>query len=185
MGFPKVTDWSDEVYNAGTRGSFNPLHDLERELHRTIPDLRPYALMLCSETDLNSSTQMGWKHMDTGHFDYETVDDFNRAVGLRFGMRVDPHGHIMVGGNYIMIMPYSYRDRILDERKNAYNLQNERANASAAYAHPQDPNASSMRAGASELAERDSTRYQVRVKGEPDREESSEGKRGPGRPRKT
>jgi hypothetical protein len=182
MGFPKVTDWSDEVYNAGTRGSFNPLRDLEKELHRVIPDLRPYTIMLCSDEDLNSTTQMGWKHMDSGHFDYETVEDFNKAVGLRFGMRIDPHGHIMGGGNYIMLMPNTYRERILDARKEAYNVTQDRANQSLAVSLSGDPRGGEMRQYASEISKRDSSEYKVQFRGEPGYEEET--KRGPGRPPK-
>lgn len=183
MGFPKVTDWSDEVYNAGTRGSFNPLHDLERELHRTIPDLRPYVIMLSSEDDLNSTTQMGWKHMDTGHFDFETVDDFNKAVGLRFGMRIDPHGHLMIGGNYIMLMPKTYREKVLGKRKEAYNMAQRRANDSLAVSMSGDPRGGEMRQYAEEISKRESTQHKVQFRGEPTYEDETP-KRGPGRPPK-
>jgi hypothetical protein len=184
MPFPKVTDWSDEVYNAGTRGAFNPLRDLEKELHRTIPDLRPYIIMLCSEEDLNSATQMGWKHMDSGHFDAETVDDFNRKVGLRFGMTLDVHSHIKIGGNYIMLMPKTYREKVNEKRHEALLEQRHRANMASAYAHPSDKNYKQMLEAAQEISEKQSTTYRVQASGEPDRG-GGEDKRGPGRPRKT
>ena len=183
MGFPKITDWSDEVYNAGTRGSFNPLFHLERELHRVIPDLRPYVINLCSEEDLNQNTQMGWVHMDTGHFDYETVDDFNKAVGLRFGMRVDPHGHITVGGNYIMLMPKSYREKIEQKRKDAYNVTQKTLDESLAVTMPGDPRASEMKSGAEEMSKKGTDQYKVQFRGDPDYSDA-EAKRGPGRPPK-
>jgi len=166
MAFPKVTDWSDEVYNAGTRGAFNALRDLEKELHRTIEDLRPYNIGLFSESDVNEVSQMGWVHMKIEHFEYA---DFNRAVGLRYGMRDDGGGNIMVGENYVMMMPKNYRERVLSERKRVREAQEMAAHNAAAYVHPGDPNAASMREGAKEMVAKDSTTYKVQAKGEPDR----------------
>jgi hypothetical protein len=126
---------------------------------------------------------MGWKHMDSGHFDYETVDDFNKAVGLRFGMRIDPHGHIMVGGNYIMLMPKSYREKILNKRQEAYDVTQQRANASLAVSMSGDPRGDEMRRYAEELSAKETSQYKLSVRGEPDHEDE-EPKRGPGRPPK-
>ena len=168
MAFPKVTDWSDEVYNAGTRGAFNALRDLEKELHRTIEDLRPYNIGLFSKDDVNDVSQMGWVHMKIEHFDYA---DFNRAVGLRYGMRDDGGGNIMSGENYIMMMPKNYRERVLSERTRVREAQEAAAHNAAAYVHPGDPNAASMREGALEMVNKDSTSYKVQAKGEPDRGE--------------
>lgn len=181
MPFPKTTDWSDQVHNAGTRGSFNPLRDLQKEMHRSIPDLRPYEIGLFSAEDLRSVTQMGWVHMKSEHFD---VDDFNSVVGLRYGMTVDPSSNIKVGDNFVMMMPKTYREKVLAKRKEALNNQRERANQAAAYAHPSDRNYNQMMEAAQEISEQGSTRYKVQATGEPTRDEEGE-KRGPGRPRKT
>jgi hypothetical protein len=168
MAFPKVTDWSDTVYNAGTRGAFNVLRDLEKELHRTIEELRPYNIGLFSEDDINNVSTMGWRHMKSEHFDYA---DFNSAVGLRYGMRLDASSNIMVGNNYVMMMPKNYREKVLKERTRVREAQEEAAHNAAAYVHPGDPNAASMREGALEMVNKDSTSYKVQAKGEPDRGE--------------
>lgn len=178
MPFPKVSDWSDEVYNAGTRGAFNPLVHLKKELHRCYPDLRPYDIMLCSEDDLNNATQMGWVHMDSGHFDYESVNDFNAAVGLRFGMTIDPHGHIKVGSNYIMMMPETYRDKIRKIRKDALNRQKAQADNAAGMALSGDSRYSEMAEYAREVSAKTSSRYTVQTKGEPERGEGDAPRRG-------
>lgn len=172
MGLPKTSDWSDKVYNAGTRGAFNPLRDLERELHQAIPDLRLYKIGLFSQDDLKNVMTMGWRHMDYGHLDYSTVDDFNKAVGLRYGLVVDAHGHIMIGGNYVLIMPKDYRKKVEAERAHALNEQRKRANQASAYAHPSDPRAKEMRDAALELSEKTSETYKVQVSGEPNRDDA-------------
>lgn len=171
MGFPKVEQWGDDVLNAGTRGAFNVLVHLEKELQRCYPDLKAYVINLCSEEDLKDNTMMGWMHMDGGHFDAKSVDDFNKKVGLKFGMVLDSHDHIKIGSNYVMLMPKSYRDKVNKARKEAYNLQNERVNNVAAYAHPEDPNFTEMKQGAQELAGEKNAKYKVQVKGEPDHDD--------------
>ena len=99
VGFPKVSDWSDKVYQAGARGGFNPLVHLEPELHRAYPDLRKFEIGLFSEEDLKNQFPIGWVHLDYGMFDHEDVESFNKAVGLRYGMVVDVHGHIKISDN--------------------------------------------------------------------------------------
>lgn len=168
MGLPKVSDWSDDVYQAGTRGGFNPLVHLKPELDRAYPDFQAYELMFSSEDDLKNTTSMGWVHLDYGMFDHESVQDFNKAVGLRYGMILDVHGHIKIGDNYIMIMPKKFRESIKLARKEALAEQNRRANNSAAYAHPSDPEYSKMQQGAQEIASETSSRYKVAVGGEPE-----------------
>lgn len=176
MGFPKVNEWPEQVYQAGTVGGFNILRDMEKALHHAIPDLRPYNIGFFVETDLKSVMPMGWIHMDYGHLDFETKDDFNRAIGLRYGLTIDANGHLKVGDNFIMIMPKNYRERIIEERKRALDKQNAMMDGAAAYAHPSDPRASEMKAGAYELSEKGSERYKVQVKGEPERSEAKRGR---------
>ena len=167
MPFPKVEDWSDEVYQAGTRGGFNVLRDLPRELQRAIPDLRNFKLGLCSETDLKEWRSMGWVHMTFDHLDYETINDFNAAIGLRFGLRPDVHSHITVGDNYIMIMPNKYREKVDLRRKEALINQREQAVAASAISVGSDPRADEMYEGALETAQRGTTRATVIGKGQP------------------
>jgi hypothetical protein len=181
MPFPKVEDWPDEVYNAGTRGAFNLLRDLEKVLHKAIPDLREYNLGIIAEDDIKNVAPMGWVHMKEEHFDYA---DFNQAVGLRYGLQVDASGNIKAGECFIMMMPKNYRKRVLAERSRAREAQEATAHNSAAYVHPSDPNAASMREGALEMVNKDSTSYKVQAKGNPDHGTPPPEKSGPGRPKK-
>jgi hypothetical protein len=183
MGFKAINDWPEEVLNAGTRGEFNPLHDLERVLHEVFTDFRPYVIMFCSEEDLNSAMQIGWVHLKSEHFGYDAVKSFNKAVGLRFGMTLDVHNNIKVGGNYILYMPKSYREKIEKKRKEAYNVTQKTLDESLAVTMPGDPRASEMKSGAEEMSKKGTEQYTVQFRGEPGYDDA-ETKRGPGRPPK-
>lgn len=171
MAFKKTDSWGDEVFNAGTRGSFNPIRDLEKTLQRAIPELKAYNIMLCSEGDLNSATSMGWVFMDQADFGYKTIDDFNGAIGLKFGMQPDPSGHIKIGSNYILYMSKDYREKIKARRKEAYDDTQSRLDRSLAVSMPGDPRQGEMRKAAEEMQKKESTSYKVQAKGEPDRAE--------------
>lgn len=170
MAFPKLSDWSkfDAVQNAGTRGGFNPLRDLEKLMQDNIPDLRNYNLCFSSEADINQNSTMGWILLKTEHFD---VEDFNREIGTRYNLHTDGGANVMYGSNYLMIMHKGHREKILDARLDALNEQNAIAKAAGAYAHPKDPNRGEMLQGASEIASKDSVRYKVQATGTPTHDE--------------
>jgi len=169
MAFPKVNEWPENVRHAGTVGGFNTLRDLPMALQEAITDLRDFNIGFFVEEDLKNVVPMGWRHMTMEHLDYKTVDDFNKAVGLRYGLVVDANSHIKVGDNYLMIMPKKYREILQLERKKALDKQNALADQKATYVHPNDPNYGEMKRAAEETAEKGSSRVKVQVKGEPDR----------------
>jgi len=175
MALPKVNDWPDKVRHAGTVGGFNILRDLAGALQEAIPDLKNFEIGLFVEEDLKNIMPIGWRYMTLEHLDFKTVDDFNRTVGLRYGLVVDANSHIKVGDNFIMIMPKKYRELVVQERQRALDKQNALADAKAAYVHPNDPNFAEMKAAAEEIAEGGAARAKVQVRGEPDRVESKRG----------
>jgi len=164
MAFPKRQEWSDNVLNAGTRG-FNLLRDFEREMHLAYPDTSHLKFGYFSDTDINHVHTMGWRHFKGDMFD---VEDWNTAVGLRFGVRVDASNNIMHGENYIMIMDRGFRDEIiLPARKAEITKLEQSADEAASYVHPEDPEYNKMKDHASELSEKTSVKYKVKVKGTP------------------
>ena len=170
MAFPKLSEWNkfDAVQNAGTRGGFIAIRDLEKLLQENIPDLRNYNLCFSSEADINQNSTMGWILMKTEHFD---VEDWNREIGTRYNLHTDGGANIMYGDNYLMIMHKKHREKVLEARLNALNEQNAIAKSAGAYAHPQDPNRSEMLQGASAIANKDSEKYKVQAKGTPEYDE--------------
>lgn len=180
MAFPKASEWSrfDAVQNAGTRGGFNPLRDLEKIMHENIPDLRVYSLGFFSQSDISQMSTMGWIPMKTEHFD---VEDWNREIGTRYNLRTDGGTNVMYGDNYIMMMHKDHREKILAARLEANKHQQRVADNAGAYAHPRDPNRSEMLRGAAEISSKDSTRYRVQATGTPDHgEEPAEEKKSGG-----
>lgn len=172
MPFPKVEDWDEAITNAGTRG-FNPLADFEREVHRSYPDLRPYTFCFSSESDMNNNQIIGWKPMQGNHFD---VDDFTKAFGLRYGVRLDASDNVRLGENYVLLMPNKHREIILNERKKADDRMKQRALDAQSYVHPADPEYNKMKDAAQDFAEKNTESYKLQVKGEPDRKEAKEPK---------
>lgn len=168
MALPKLNQWSEKVYQAGTTGGFNVLRDLEPELQQAIPELKAYNIGLFVEDDLKNVMPMGWVYMDRGHLDYETTEDFNNAIGLRYGIVADASSHLKIGDNFIMIMPKDYREKIKAERKRAYEIQNNEAMAASTYVPKEDPNYEKMQEAAHEVAEKGTSSHKVQVGGEPD-----------------
>ena len=164
MAFRKVSEWSDAIRNAGTRG-YNPLVNFEKDICEAYPDLRPYTFCFSSESDMNSNQIIGWVPLMASEFD---VDDFASAVGLRFGIRSDASNHVRQGENYILYMPKQHREIILNSRKEADDAMKERAMDAASYVHPSDPEFNKMKDAARKIAEEGSETYKVQVKGEPD-----------------
>jgi len=167
MAFPKASEWTkfDAVQNAGTRGGFNPLRDLEKIMQENIPDLRVYNIGFFSESDVNEMSTMGWIMLKTEHFD---VEDWNREIGTRYNLRTDGGANVMYGNNYLMMMHKDHREKIKQARLDAYKKQQAIADNAGAYAHPKDPNRNEMLQGAKEISSKDSTRYRVQTSGTPE-----------------
>ncbi len=160
--FPKRQEWSDKVLNAGTRG-FNLLRDFEREMHSAYPGTSHLKFGYFSKSDLNSVFTMGWRNFKSDMFD---VEDFNDAVGSKFGLQVDVHNNITYDENYIMIMDKTFREEvILPERKAAIDRLEASADEAATYVHPEDPEFNKMKDHAREISEKTSVKYKVPVKG--------------------
>ena len=171
MAFPKLSEWNkfDAVQNAGTRGGFIAIRDLEKLLQANIPDLRNYNLAFASESDINQNSTMGWIMLTTGMFD---VEDWNREIGTRYNLRTDGGANVMYGNNYLMIMHKGHREKVLGARLGALNEQNAIAKSIGGYAHPQDPNRSEMLEGAASIAGKDSVKYKVQSAGTPEYDEA-------------
>jgi len=170
--FPKRAEWGDAVLNAGARG-FNLLRDFEREMHYAYPDTNHLNFGYFSKDDINSVYTMGWRHFKGSMFD---VEDWNSAVGLRFGLRLDVHDNIMYDENYIMIMDRSFRDEIiLPARNEEINKVEKSANEAATYVHPDDPEHNRMKDRALELSEATSEKYKVQVRGTPEHSKTKPG----------
>ena len=163
--FPGRAEWSDNVLNAGARG-FNLLRDFEFEMHHAFPDTKHLNFGYFSKDDINSVFTMGWRHFKGTMFD---VEDWNSAVGLRFGMRLDANDNIMFEENYIMIMDRSFRDEIiLPKRKAEIDKVEKSADEASTYVHPDDPEHNRMKDRAHELSEATSEKYKLQVRGTPD-----------------
>jgi hypothetical protein len=166
MAFPKTSDWSEKVYNAGAMG-FNLLRDFEKEMHRVYPETQDFNFGYFSETDVNQVSTMGWKHMKGDMFD---VEDWNSTVGLRFGLTRDASDNLRYGENYIMLMPRNYRETvIMPARLDAIKKIEAAADEDAVVVHPEDPEFNKMKDAGREIAKTEKVKVQVR--GEPDRGE--------------
>lgn len=158
MAFPKVSDWSEKVYNAGSRG-FNLLVDFEREMHRVYPDTQPYTFGYYMESDVPERSTLGWKHLKGSMFD---VEDWNSTVGLRFGLTVDASDNIMYGSNFVMLMPKSYREEvILPERLDAIKRLESAADEDSVVVHPEDPEYNKMKDAGRAIAKTEKTKVQI------------------------
>ena len=159
---PRVTDWSEKAHNAGAVG-FNLLRDFEKEMWRVYPETNQYNFGYFSDTDINQVSVMGWTHLKASMWDME---DWNRTVGLRFGLRTDGGDNVMYGENYIMMMPRQHRDGvILPARKAAIDKVEQSATDAATYVHPEDPEKNKMQDAAAKLSEATSSTTKVTVKG--------------------
>ena len=177
--FPKLSDWTEDVYSAGARG-FNPLRDFEPAMHKAYPDTRPYKFGFFSSDGVPERSTMGWVHLHGGDFE---VEDFNAAVGLRFGLTVDASDRVKHGDNFVMIMSRQWRDDVLhvQEKKEIDRLE-ELAEDKQTFVHPADPEFNKMKDRARELASTE--KYKLQIEGTPDHGEPPE-KRKPGRPKKS
>lgn len=158
MAFPKVSDWSEKVYNAGGMG-FNLLRDFEREMHEAYPDTKLYNFGYFTGNDVNNVSTMGWVHLKGSMFD---VEDWNTAVGLRFGLVADASDNVKFGENYIMMMPRAHRDEvILPERKEATKRLEASADEDSVIVHPEDPEYNKMKDAGRDIAKTEKVKVQV------------------------
>jgi hypothetical protein len=178
MAFPKVGNWSDRVYNAGA-GGFNLLRDFEKEMWKVYPETRVYKFGFFSDDGVPEVSTYGWVHLQGGMFD---VEDWNTAVGLRFGLAVDASDNVKYADNFIMIMPRQYREDVIyvGERKRIAEAENA-ADDAGAFVHPSDPEFNKMKDRARELASTEKFDLRPMPGAEPDRGEPPKNKGG--RPR--
>lgn len=181
MAFPKVSDWSENVYNAGA-GGFNLLRDFEKEMHKVYPDTQPYKFGYFSDDGVPEISTYGWRHLQGNMFD---VEDWNSAVGLRFGLSVDASDNVRYADNFIMIMPRQYREDVIyvGERKRIDAAENAAEDAGA-FVHPNDPEYNKMKDRARELASSEKFELRPAPGAEPDRGEPPKEKPKRGRPPK-
>ena len=159
---PKVADYSEKAHNAGAMG-FNLLRDFQREMWTAYPETTQYNFGYFSDSDINQVSVMGWQHLKASMWDME---DWNRTVGLRFGLRTDGGDNVMYGENYIMLMPRKHRDEvILPARKAAHDRQEQTAKDAAAYVHPEDPEKNKMLDHAQKISEETSSTKTVTASG--------------------
>ena len=175
MPQPKASDWKkyDELLDAGTKG-WNPLSRVPQLLEENFDWAREFTFGFFSEEDVPEAGTYGWVHLRPEHFD---VENFNEAVGTRFGL-TDAAGVIKWRHNYLMMMPKDFRRRQMGNRHDAYIASTADSLEGAAYAHPEDPQYEKMLKASRELSEMES--YSV----QPKALEGTAPKRGPGRPPK-
>lgn len=175
MAFPKVSDWSERVYNVGV-GGFNLLRDFEPEMHRVYPDTKDYNFGYYSESAVPEMSTQGYVHLKGSMFD---VDDWNSVVGLRFGLVRDANDNIKHGDNFIMIMPRHYRDTVIkvNEKQKITDLE-AASDEAGAFVHPQDPEYNKMKDRARELASTEKFDLRPQPGAEPDRGEPPKNKGG-------
>ena len=166
---PPVTDWSEKAYNAQHLG-FNLLRDFEPMMHERYPESRDYVFGYFSEDDINNQQTLGWRFM-TG--DMFKVENFNKVVGSRFGLRLDVHDRIMHGNNYIMVMSKRYRDEeVLPARLAAIKRVEAAADEESVVVHPEDPEYNKMKDAGRKIAKTE--RVKVQVRGAPDHDVDTE-----------
>ena len=116
MARPKVSDWKadESVLRAGTRG-FNILDELPLALQKAFPWLKEFEFGFFIDEHVPHRTSIGWAHLKKSHLE-DGVDEFNQAIGLRFGLTTDGTDNLMWRENYIMIMPNEFRAKLWNIR---------------------------------------------------------------------
>jgi hypothetical protein len=105
---------------ASTRG-FNPLVEIPKLLYEAYPNLRDLEFGFFIREDIPARRIDGWDFLTPDEFpDWQ---EFNNAIGLRFGMVLDADNHFKVKENYVMVMGRDYRASYL----HAIQQQSERA----------------------------------------------------------
>jgi hypothetical protein len=160
---PPEKEWSDQAGYARHMG-FNLLRDFEPMMHELYPESKAYNFGYYSEEDINNQQTIGWKFMTSAHFD---VENFDKTVGSRFGLRLDVHDRVMHGNNYIMLMSKKHRDDvILPARKDRILAMEAAAEDDSVIVHPEDPEFNRMKDAGRELSKTEKAK--VQVKGSPE-----------------
>lgn len=136
MGHPSVKDWEKDeaILASGTKG-FNVLTELPRLLSKHYPWLQDFRIGFCDKNQLQHWGSIGWAFLRTEHFE---IDNFNQAVGLRFGL-VDDGGNIKFRDNYLMIMPKDFRKRQINMRNEEADRMISAQTEGQKYVSPADP----------------------------------------------
>lgn len=146
----KASDWSkhSELLRAGISG-WNPLMRLPKVMQKEFPDLQEFDFGFFSDEDVPERRSMGWDFLDKEDFD---VEEFNKTVGLRFGLTLDAAGHVKWRENYIMVQPKWYREEYVQQRERENTAVFERAMTPAGQFAPGDPRADEMQEASEELS---------------------------------
>lgn len=160
---PKVSDWSEATYSAGING-INLLAHFEKEIHRVYPGTNKYKFGFFSADGAEEASTAGWVFLKGAMFE---VEDWNSAVGLRFGLTRNADDNIKHRENYLMIMPLVFRDDVLypAQRRNMDRLD-AAADEAQTFVHPSDPEFNKMKDRARELASTE--KYKLQMEGEPE-----------------
>lgn len=168
---PNAKEWSESASYAHHMG-FNFLRDFQPMIWEIYPESREYSFGKFSESDISNQQTIGWKFLTGSMFD---VENFDKIVGSRFGLRLDVHNRVMYGDEYVMLMSKKHRNEvILPARKALHQRMEARADDDAVVVHPEDPEFNKMKDAGRELARTE--KYKVQGRGEPDHGEDMKGK---------
>lgn len=160
---PKVSDWSEATYSAGING-INLLAHFEKEMHRVYPGTQKYKFGFFSAEGAQEASTAGWVFLKGEMYE---VEDWNSAVGLRFGLSRNADDNIKHRENYLMIMPLKFREDVLyPAQKRSEARLDAAADEAQTFVHPNDPEFNKMKDRARELA--DTTKYKLQMEGEPE-----------------
>jgi hypothetical protein len=163
---PKVSDWSEATYSAGING-INLLAHFEKEIHRVYPGTNKYKFGFFSADGAEEASTAGWVFLKGAMFE---VEDWNSAVGLRFGLTRNPDDNIKHRENFLMIMPMAFREDVLyPAQKRNMDRLDEAAEDAQAFVHPSDPEFNKMKDRARELSSSEKFDLRPQMGAEPDR----------------
>ena len=131
-----ASEWRrhEEIVNASVRG-FDHLEALPKILSQEHSWLKAFNFGFCDDEDLPGWITLGWDHLRPGDFD---VDNYNSAIGLRFGL-TDAGGHLKLGNNYVMIIPKDLDEKRAKARARAAQEAFKSGAESRRYVAPEDP----------------------------------------------
>ena len=140
MPQPKKSDWGKytEVARAMTK-SWNALVDLPKVFTEEYPWLKEYTWGFFVDEDVSERMTYGFRWLEMAHFDNDSIDKFNAAVGTRFGLNTDAAGHLKWHDNYIMIRPRGLTDEIVLERNRVSEERMKSAVEARTHSIPGDP----------------------------------------------
>ncbi len=138
MPIPQVSDWRrHEAILSSDRKGFNPLRDLYGILCAEYPWLSEWKLGFCVPDEVAEWRSQGWAFLEVSHLSQEGLDNFNKAISLKFGM-TSSDGHVKHRDNFLMIMPKEFRDKQVGSRNERSERQFRQEQDSRGYVAPGD-----------------------------------------------